>query len=72
METKSLHATYVCLYMSMDTCVVYVNIYMHELCTYMCRYAFMYEPLQGIMRWHRQWDWVWPLPLYSLKGTFKK
>ena len=70
METESLHAMYVCLYMNMCVCtLVYVNIYMHELCTYMCRYAFMYKPLQGIMRWQSQ---AVGLPLCSLKGTLKK
>ena len=59
METKSLHYcyVYVSLYEHGCMCVcalVYANIYMHELCTYMCRYAFMYEPLHGILRWQSQ------------------
>ena len=40
METKSLHVMYMCLYMSMDAFVcMYVNICIHELCTYMCQYS---------------------------------
>ena len=35
METKSLHAMYVCLYMSMDTFYVYVPLYDHG-CTCVC------------------------------------
>ena len=51
--------------------LVYVNICMHELCTYMCRYAFMCKPLHGIqMRWQFQPVGLGlALPLRSLKRT---
>ena len=50
--------------------LVYENICMHELRIYLCRYTFMYKPLQEIMRWQSQPVGLGgPLPLCSLKET---